>query len=221
MSYLKILLKLQFIIFVNSQHSLVPVYKIAVNELTPPLKSLPRLSECIHEFKYLSNNSKDYLGIKIDDQKFMYAELDKKYNPKDKCLLDDPNTFPRKEIVFKSENDFMVLANGCFLIDGGEFYGIIVLMQDEWRMDFLLETFSKFNISKFVTAYFIQDSLKLRHCLTMDCSRYDNIAEKCEILEENLQIDGSNEIIAFSIISTLLLIVFAVFAVLWFIKINK
>lgn len=203
---------------VHSQKTLIPVYKIPAEQLTPSLLKIPLLNECINDFKFQSKNSKSYIGLKIDENKFIYAELDKKFNPDTECMLDDLATFNRNEIIFKSEENFMVLAHGSFLMENNEeFIGILILMQPVWKMDFLFESLTKFNISNVTTCIF-EDSFKLRHSLNMDCKRFDKNLKKCEII---VNVDRSIEITVFSILSILLLVVFGVFAVFWYIKVNK
>lgn len=116
---------------------LYPSYRI-------PFKDIPLLpnfsteaTRCINSYRYVKYGNTFYLAVNIIDDEFIYAE---------NCVLDDEEVYPRKSIIFKLEDDLMVL-HGCFIIYDEIFNGTLILMRETWKIGFLHNGLTYFNIS--------------------------------------------------------------------------
>lgn len=226
----KIFLKLQLIIEVHSTVTvwkLFPKFRISIENI-PPSIIFPTITKCINAFNYArhdQDSQKFYLGINVYSSEYIYAEVDKRYNTDDNCVLDDhQGIVSRKDIVYKSVKNLMVLINGCFIHDDDPaFQGILILMVDEFQVDFLREGLTHFNISEITVETVYKRSMKtniFKHCQPIACDNFIQTTKNCTNGLDINDVDGyfmtRNDIIFYLIIFSVIFIMLGVALVFWF-----
>lgn len=126
------------------ENQLYPVYRIPFKDLSD-IPDRPTLSVCIQSFRYVISEQQVYLGIRANQTDFIYAEVDANYTGSN-CILNNSTKVARKFMSFKSDEEFMFLINGCFIIDKAEFKGVLVLMSRTWSVEFLKKGLEQFGV---------------------------------------------------------------------------
>lgn len=225
---LNLFLKLQFLIEVQSiiETQLYPGYFISTKDF-PELSVRPAISDCAQSFRFVRNNNKNYLGIKSYETEYTYGEVNSASDQKQSCIFTSPD-YGKKDVFYSSKagsDDFMFVINGCFILNDKtkNFTGLLVLMKEDWRIDFLKEGLQYLNISQYNEYIdynaFSHQSPNLTHCTKPSCKILKQLAnDNCSNnLSRLLQVYDDKELYLFLIISPVILIVFgSIFYFYWY-----
>lgn len=187
LSIFQIILRLQLITGVIEDHQLYPRYIIPTDDL-PMNFAVPLTSECIRSFRYAKDETKTYIGVNVNNDKFVYSEVNQNFSSDDKCIFHDPSIYDSLNIFYTNDDNLMLLMRGCYFINSTtSVNSTFVLMTENWTEEFLKEGLIHFHISPNYDEGNIFEILynDMMPCIYGNCSIYqDGYADCVDILSE-------------------------------------
>lgn len=183
----QLIFKLQSIRGVMAYYQLLPSYRIPDDDL-PNNFTVPAVNECIAAYRYSKDGNKTYLGFNALLDKYIYSEVNKKFNSDDKCIFHSASVLESISMFYTNKDYFLLIIRGCLgvsMIRSPEqkINGTFVLLPTNWTEEFLNEGLSHFNIShsfdkanilhiannRVNQCYYIQDNCLSYKTETADC----------------------------------------------------